>query len=132
MMKNKTRFFLLMLFSALAIISCGKKDSKDPYSASFAKETVDQGKANLSQAGQDMISQVSQMKDDAGASALQSFADCNSKSDPASLKKSGVLNPLFNTESVISGTGKFVSVLNALNTSGDNPQSFQEFFDTYK
>ncbi len=131
-MKNKTRFFLLFLCSIIAITSCNKKNSPDPYTAPFAKETVDQGKANLSQAGQDMISQVSQMKDVAGASAIQSFTDCNSKSDPASLKKSGVLNPIFNTESVISGTGKFVSVLNALNTSGNDPQTIQEFFDTYK
>ena len=77
-MKNYFKYFLIFVLCGVAVTSCKKKDTTDPYSAPFAKETVDQGKTNLSQAGQDLILQIQAMKDVNGASVIQSFSDFSS------------------------------------------------------
>jgi hypothetical protein len=131
-MKNYFKYFLIFVLCCVAVTSCKKKDTTDPYSAPFAKETVDQGKTNLSQAGQDLILQIQAMKDVNGASVIQSFSDFSSQSDPFAVKRSTAFSAIFATQSVISGKSNFSSVLKSLYAMGSDPQSLKEFYDSYR
>lgn len=68
-MRTKSLLFALMVF-AIGFTACVEKD---PFEYEFAKETVDEGKANVEQSGVDMVQNVSQLINSKGVEAADVF-----------------------------------------------------------
>ena len=74
-MKNTLKFYTITVLLVLLAVSCKKKSSEeDIASLPYANETVDQGKANLTTTGQQMVSELSDLADVQGISGAQSMS----------------------------------------------------------
>jgi hypothetical protein len=79
----------------LAIVSCKKSDDTKPSDYPFADETVDQGKANLSAAGQEVINQIAALDTVDAMAVIQSLVGCYSNDNPFATSVSSI--PVFRT-----------------------------------
>ena len=74
-MKNTLKFYTIAVLLVLLAVSCKKKSSEeDIASLPYANESVDQGKANLTTTGQQMVSELSGLADVQGISGAQSMS----------------------------------------------------------
>ena len=121
----------------LAVFSCkkDKENEKDPSEYPFAKETVDEGKTKMEDAGQQLIVEMKAMeKADAGG-ALQAFADFYSTNDPFGSSTTKSI-PVFRTISAVSAFStsqnnlSYLSKLMKSDVAEDT--SLLQFFNKYK
>jgi hypothetical protein len=96
-----------LLFAAsvcLAIVSCSKtEDETNPSEFPFAEESVDQGKTNISAAGQEVLYHLAALDTVDAMVVIQSLENCLSKNNPFSTAVSNV--PVFSTISAVANIG---------------------------
>lgn len=131
-MKN----FLLITAICLLVFSCKKDEEKSPADFPFSKENVNEDKAKLEDAGQQMITEMKAMNNSESNPVLESFVDCNSLDDPfeTSVSKSAPVFRTINATASVTANRNTIEYLTKMMKSDitEDPSTFQEMFDKYK
>lgn len=135
-MKNTLKFYSLIVVLALVAFSCKKKSSEEDIATlPFAKESVDEGKTNLTDAGQQMVTELNTLADAKGISGAQSMSYFMDQSMPfatssqdaiafAAVKTTSDYGTSKNPEGII----RFLSS----NLQSEQDSTFQDLFNKRK
>jgi len=137
-MKQLNKLTAYAIAIAVTFSACKEDDvaENDPTTGkteipdSFSSFTTEQNKANLEDNGIELIQEVDDLKNSDGVNASSSFAYFLNKSE-----SSGTNSRVFETFRILSsfskGKADMHDVTTSLRTTAEEPQSIQEFYDTY-
>jgi hypothetical protein len=132
----KTLKSLSLLFViCLVVFSCGKDDNEtDPSNYPFAKETVDEGKSNIEDAGQQMITEMQAMQDVEAGNVLESFINCNTTDYPfdSYLENSVIFSTISASSAVIEGKNNFSSLLKSMKSDVEKDTAISQIYNKFK
>ncbi|HEX3008711.1 MAG TPA: hypothetical protein VHO90_13955, partial [Bacteroidales bacterium] len=128
---------LLITAICLTVFSCKKDDDeKNPADFPFSKEGVEENKAKLEDAGQQMITEMKTMESVKANAVLESFVNCSSQDDPLGSMTSKSA-PVFRTLDAASTLSEKENALDFLtqmmkeDVSEETP-TFQKMFDVLR
>jgi hypothetical protein len=134
-MKKMLKSFAIALMLVLVVVSCKKKSTEeDIASLPYASENKDQGKTNLSSAGQQMVTELSTLSDVKGVSASQSLTNYISLNNPfPSISQSTVLLAPVQAASVYGTEKDIKGIMSMLSTSVQSSDTtFKQVFTRLK
>lgn len=134
-MKTLDALKVVFLASVLIVSSCKKdKDEAQPSDYPFAQETVSQGKANLEDAGQSLITEMKAMQNVEAGDALEAFADFSSTSSPfgTSLKSAPVFRTMGTASTIVSGNNDFSALMKSIKADITEDTTFTQIYNKYK
>jgi len=137
-MRIKFRILAIAFVTTLIFAACEKDKNDDKIGEDevvFTGETIEENKANIEQAGLDMVNAINDLEESEAIDVTISFVDFLSTSSlfdegGGEVKKSGIMNTL-NSVSELRDGGKLNDVLSSMRSVMEDPESIQEIYDMF-
>lgn len=126
---------MLGFFIGLVVLSCKKdEEKKDPYNVPFADYTIEENKANLEDAGVEMVGELDELKEqqaiEVTAELIRRLESTEFEPGTSTLLESNLMFPVLLAQNIenenfnVNNMGKILK-----SVSSDDPETLEELFD---